>query len=222
MRVLRFSLLSFVCVGSGFVGVFAADKPWKNATEFSLVSANGNSKATTMSGKNTLNYGWSKAALELIGGGMGSKSQGQNTAEKYYASEKVSYKLSDRNYVFEKFGWDKDRFAGIKHRYDSTIGLGREVIKGTKSLLIAELGGGRIVEERYHEKTNSFGSGRAYSKYTYTLSETASFSQDAEVLANFKDKDDYRVNTESALLAALSAHLSLKVSYIWHHVGKPP
>ncbi len=200
----------------------AAEKPWKNVTEFSLASTNGNSKASSISGKNSYLHNWSKIAMELIGGGYGAKSTGEVTAEKYFASEKLSYKLSDRNYAFERGAWDKDRFSGIKSRYDMTAGLGREVLKRPKDLLIAELGGGRLVEERYNQKTNSFGSGRAYSKYTHTISETASFSQDAEYLANFKNKDDFRVNTETALLAALSAHLSLKVSYLWKHVGEPP
>jgi putative salt-induced outer membrane protein YdiY len=57
---------------------------------------------------------------------------------------------------------------------------------------------------------------------TRALLDTASFSQDAEYLHNFEDGDDFRVKTETSLLAALSAHLSLKVSYVWKHVGVPP
>jgi len=64
-----------------------------------------------------------------IGGALGSNSQGTTTAEQYFASEKVSYKLTDRNYTFEKFAWNKDRFAGIRNRYDSTVGVGRELVK---------------------------------------------------------------------------------------------
>jgi putative salt-induced outer membrane protein len=219
------SLKKFILVVS-FIPVVgmakADDKSWKNVTEASVVSSNGNSKASTASGKNTFTYNWSKTSLELIGGGLGSKSRGVNTAEQYYASEKVSYKLSDRNYAFEKYQWDKDRFAGIKSRHDTTVGLGREIIKTPKDLLIGELGGGYVSEERINQRTNGFSAGRAYSKYTRTISETASFSQDAEYLHNFEDGDDFRVKTETSLLAALSAHLSLKVSYVWKHVGVPP
>jgi putative salt-induced outer membrane protein len=205
-----------------FAPLFSAEKPWKNVTEASLVSTNGNTKTSTTSGKNTFNYNWSKSGLELIGGGLGSKSRGVNTAEKYFASEKVSYKLSDRNYSFEKFGWEKDRFAGIKNRYDSGLGLGRELIKTEINNLIFEIGGGFISEERFNQKKNAFASGRAYSKFIHKISETANFSQDAEYLSNFEDPDDFRVNTESAITAALSVHFSLKVSYTWKHVGVPP
>lgn len=200
----------------------AAEKPWKNVAEGSMVSTNGNSKAFTASGKNTFEYKWPKTTMEIIGGGLGSKSKGENIAEKYFASEKISYKLSDRNYTFEKYGWDKDRFAGIKSRHDMAAGLGREIVKKERHTLVGEIGGGRVVEERYNQRTNSFGSGRAYSKYSFKMSETATFTQDVEYQANFKNKDDFRVNTDTSLLAALSAHLSLKVSYVWNHVGVPP
>src|SRR5207302_726907 len=114
---------------------------WKDAAELSIVSANGNTRSATSSGKNTFGYDWTKTNLELIAGGLGSKSNGEVTGEKNFSSEKLSYKFTERNYVFEKGGWDKDRF---------------------------------------------------------------------------------RVNTESALIAALNAHFSLKASYAWKHVGKPP
>lgn len=197
-------------------------KPWKNVTEASLVSANGNTKSTTYSAKNTYNRDWKKMALELIGSALGSENQGTTVAEQYLASEKLSYKLSDRNYVFEKFAWNKDRFAGIKNRYDSSLGLGREVLKNNRDEIIAELGGGYVNEERTTGPQNDFASGRAYSKYTHIFTPTATFSQDVEYLHNFEDADDFRVNTETALISALSAHFSLKVGYKWKHVGQPP
>jgi putative salt-induced outer membrane protein YdiY len=197
-------------------------KNWKNESELSAVSSNGNTRASSFSGKDTFTSKWGRTGLELIGGGLGSKSNGQTTAENYYASEKVSYSLDEKNYVFEKGGWTKDRFAGIKNRYEGTLGLGRILFSRPQDLLIGELGTGYTSEERKNEKTNGFSSGRAYSKYTRTISETAKFSQDAEYLHNFEDPDDFRVKTETALIAALSTHFSLKTAYVWKHVGQPP
>lgn len=223
---MKMKSLLFLAFLGFFVGPLvaadAAKKPWKNSTELSVVSSNGNTKAQSTSGKNTFLYDWTKTTLEVIGGGMGARSKGETIAERYFASEKVSYKLSDRNYAFEKFGWDKDRFAGIRNRYDSGVGLGREVLKSAKSLLIAELGGGYIKEERLVGKDASFAVGRAYSKYTRTLSATANFSQDAEYIHNFENPDDFRTKTETALTAAINTAMSLKVSYVWKHVGQPP
>lgn len=222
LKVITAALLAGIAVNS----IHAEDapkKPWKNATELSAVSANGNTKSQTVSAKNTFSYEWvSKTTLELIGGGLGAKSQGSTTAEKYFASEKLSQKLTDRDYVYQKFAWDKDRFSGIRNRYDNGVGAGREMWKTANDLLVAETGVGYINEQRINDDDEDFVSGRAYSKYTRKLSETANFSQDVEYLHNFENRRDFRVNTETALTAAINTAMALKVSYTWKHVGEPP
>src|SRR5256885_648163 len=75
------------------------DKKWKEEAEVSYVSANGNTKSTTASAKNTFTTAYKRTTLELIGSAFGSSSAGQSTAEKYAASEKGTYKITDRNYV---------------------------------------------------------------------------------------------------------------------------
>ena len=197
-------------------------KPWKNESEFSFVSANGNTKSTTTSGKDTLTYTISKTSLQLTGGGLGARSAGSVVAEQYNAAEKVSYNVTERDYLFERFGWDKDRFAGIRNRYDSSVGIGRTLLKRDNDTLLSEIGGGYISEKRIHANDNDFATGRGYLKYTHTISPTANFSQDAEYVQSLKEGKDSRIKTETAIIAALSTHLSLKASYVWKYVGAPP
>lgn len=217
-----FGGICLVALCAGFSRAEDKKKPWKNVTEASFVSSNGNSKTSNAAGKNTFNYDWTKTSLELIVGGLNAESEEGTTAEQYFASEKVTHKISDLNYVFEKYRWDKDRFAGIDGRHDASVGVGRELFKTAADLLIGEVGGGYIEEYRIGDEDKDFGTGRAYSKYTRTISATASFSQDAEYIHNMEDSDDFRVKTETSLLSALSTHLSLKIGFIWKHVGVPP
>ncbi len=201
----------------------APKKPWKNSTELSAVSANGNTKSQSGSVKDTFNYEWkSKTVLELIGSALGASNQGSTTAEKYSASEKLTQKFSEKNYGYQKFVWDKDRFAGIRGRYDNNVGMGRELIKSPVNFLIGEVGVGYIEEYRINDDDEEFTSGRAYSKYVWTISPTSNFSQDAEYLHNFENRRDFRVNTETAITAAINTAMSLKLSYVWKHVGEPP
>jgi putative salt-induced outer membrane protein len=205
--------------------LLAEDKPkknWTNIGELSLVSTNGNTKSNTWSAKDTYGYTWTHTVLELVAGGLGAESNGVATAENYYAHEKVSYKLSDRNYTFEKIGWEKNRFAGLNERYDGNVGLGRELISKPNDKLIGEFGAGYTREDRISVPNNDFASLRAYSKYTRTISATSNFTQDAEYIQNLDNNDDFRANTETAITAALSTHFSLKVSYVWKYVGEPP
>jgi putative salt-induced outer membrane protein len=199
------------------------EKPWKNAAEVSVVNANGNSRATTTSAKNLFEYNWGKVSLlQLEGAALGARDSGGVTAENYMAREKVTWKIYGRNYVYEQFKWDKDRFAGIANRYDASAGLGRLILDLPKDKLNGELGGGYINEERTDAPRNDFASGRAYAKYVHAFTESSSFSQDAEYLHNFENSKGYRLNTETALIASISTHLSLKSSFVWKRNALPP
>ncbi len=199
----------------------SVSKKWSDMAELSYVQTSGNSKTATISAKNRFNYDWDKLGLEFVFGGLGAKSGGVVTAEQYNASEKVSLKLSGKNYTFEKVAWDKNRFAGIKDRFDISLGVGREFLNSDNDKLFGEFGGGYIFEDRLGSDNQSFGTYRAYAKYIKTLSPTASASQDAEYLGNLKDKNGYRINSETAIITSISTHFSLKASYILKYLNKP-
>lgn len=197
-------------------------KPWKSETNFSYVSSNGNSKTASTSGKEDYLHKWSKTTMELIGGGQGAKDSGKVTAESYYASEKFDYALAVKDYAFEKGDWDRNKFSGINDRYQANVGFGRNLIKNQTDLLIGELGAGYVNEDRVNNPRNDFASGRAYTKFTHKLSATAEFDQDLEFIQSMKSSEDFRMNTETDLIATLTNHFSLKLSYKWQHVQKPP
>lgn len=212
-----------LAVGIMAASVAAAEKKWSDTAQFTLLSANGNTKASTLGASNLFKNSFGRWSLELPAGALTTKTDGQRTAEQYHAGEKLQAKVDDRNYVFEKFQWERDTFAGFAHRYDLSGGVGREWVKNAQHLFLSELGGGYINEQPVKtNERNTFGSGRAYAKYEYTLSQTAKFSQDAEYLHSFKDSADYRVNTETAVISSLSTHLSLKVGHTLKHRNKPP
>jgi putative salt-induced outer membrane protein len=198
-------------------------KPWKNIAELAFVNAVGNSRATTTSAKELFEYNWGKVtSFQLEGTALGARDRDGVTAENYMAREKMTHKLWGRNYVYEQFKWDKDRFAGIANRYDGSVGLGRLIMDLPKDKLNGELGGGYINEERTDAPRNDFGSGRAYSKYVHSFTKASSFSQDAEYIHNFENSKAYRLNTETALIGSVSTHVSLKASFVWKRNAVPP
>lgn len=198
-------------------------KRWKDAAEASLVSTNGNTKTTTYSAKNLFTLAFNPlTALELDGGALHTKNQGVVTAEAFYGSEKLGYKFSDRDYVFEKYRWDRNVFTGLRHRHESTVGAGREFWKTEKDVLLGEGGPGYVVEERIGERRRSFAAFRAFGKYTHDFNPAVKFLQTVEQVQSMKDHRDYRLNTETGIVAALSTMFSIKTSYLWRHVGQPP
>ena len=201
----------------------APAKPWKANAELSFVNANGNTKATTLSAKGKYNYDWTRDGLEVEAGAFNTATQAVTTAEQYFISEKITRKWTDKDYMFEKVRWDKDRFAGVKDRYDAGVGEGRQILDLPQDKLNAELGVGYISEGHYGNiNKTEYASGRAYAKYARILSATATASQDVEYLADLKNSNGYRLNAETALIASLSTHLSMKTSFLVKHVNEPP
>jgi putative salt-induced outer membrane protein YdiY len=201
----------------------APPKKWKDTAEGSFVNTNGNSKATTTSAKDLFTYHFDAATkLEIEGGALGARSQGQVTTEQYYAGEKAEQKVDDRNYLYERLRWDKNRFAGVANRYDFSLGGGRDIWKTKTDLWSAEGGPGYVNEERTHDKRRSYASARAYTRYAHDFSPTAKFSQDAEWLQSLADKRDNRISTETDLVTTLTTRFSVKTSFVWKHVSQPP
>lgn len=215
--------LAAILFAAPALAVEAPAKKWTDAAELSFVNANGNVKAQTTSAKNAFAYAFTaQTKLEIEGGGLGSRSEGQVTAEQYYALEKVTRKLDDRNYLYERYRWDRNRFAGVAHRHDFSAGAGRELWKTSKDLWIGEAAPGYLNEERILEKRKTYASVRAYTKYTRDITATAKFTQDAEYVQSLKDKRDKRINTETALTAAITSVFSVKNSFVWRHDSRPP
>ncbi|MFH1618553.1 MAG: DUF481 domain-containing protein [bacterium] len=200
----------------------ASSRTWKNTAEFSLVSANGNSKTATTAAKDTFVYFWRQITFRVIVAGLGTESSGKMTAEQYNASEKVLHNFGGKNYICEKVLWERDRFAGFWNRYELTVALGREVISLQKDKLIVEFGSSYIDEERISDPHKDFASSRIYWEFTHKVSATSQFSQDFKYLTNFREFKDYRIYAETALTAAISTRFSLKTSFLWKRTNRPP
>ena len=214
--------LTFALLALPAAGFAQSDKKWKDAAELTYLNSKGNTDVETFGVNNTFTDQWGWWGMELKAGALTSNTAGTTTAEQYNASEKGTRKFTDTFYVYERYAWDKNRFSGIDDRHDTSAGLGAEALRTKLDLLALELGGGYVAESRAGGPEKNFGSGRAYAKYTRKLSDTATFTQDAEYLHDFGTPKNYRVNTETALVASLTTHFSLKVSYKYHRVNLPP
>ncbi len=214
--------LLFLAYGTSAAESTGTAKNWKESAELTLINTTGNSRATTYGAKQLFTYNRGRAGVEVKAGALGSKSGRSVTAEQYNASEKVTWKIRGAFYNFERFAWDKNRFAGILNRYDASGGFGWGFFENRSNQLLVEFGGAYISEERSASGKNEFASGRAFTKFTRALGPNSRFVQEGTYNRNFKDGRDYRVHTDTALIASISTHLSLKVSYEWRRVNRPP
>jgi len=203
-------------------GVCAQDKKWSDQADFSFVDTGGNTVVTSLSAKNFLKYEFSdelQAAWKL--GVLYGKSGGEKNAESYFSDLHLDYLFTKHLYSFVNVGWSKDKFAGIDSRYYVGPGVGYNFLTGPKHFLSAEISL-NYVNEKYTDDTyKEYLGGRAFAEYEYAFTDKNKFSQSVEYLHDFYDSDNYNVNSETALISALSDYLSLKTSYLVKYNNQP-
>ena len=213
-------LLSLILVYSN--EVYCNDKTWSWDTEVGYVQTTGNSKSASANVNSEYNKKWKKVILTLKGMHISASQNDITNAESYSLSEKVGVPLNLRFYLYELFGWEKDRLAGIDYRYNIQLGGGYKIIDTVKNQLSGEIGNDYTIEKYTSGDDESFSSLKGYLKYIYSFSEHAGFSQEGEILYNLERSDDTRVNSITALSASLTNNLALKISYTIKYDESPP
>ncbi len=215
-------LIVLLVVFSMVTGVFAEEKKWVDEAELSFVDTGGNTDVVSLSAKNLLKYSFSE---ELTGAwklsALYGESGGVKTAERYSTELRLDYLLTERLFSALIAGWLKDEFAGIESRYYLGPAVGYGFLNGPRHFLVGEVGVNYVTEEYIDGTEEDYLEGRASGQYQYAFTEKNRFSQSLEFLYDFEDSDNYRVNSETALISALSDYLSLKASYEIKYDNKP-
>jgi putative salt-induced outer membrane protein len=202
--------------------VFAEEKKWVEQAELSFVDTGGNTDVVSLSAKNLLKYTFTeelKGAWKLSA--LYGESEGVKNAERYATELRLDYLLTDQLFSALIAGWLEDEFAGIESRYYLGPAAGYKFFNGPRHFLVSEVGLNYVKEEYTDGTEKDYLEGRAFGQYQYAFTEKNRFSQSLEFLYDFEDSENYRVNSETALISALSDYLSLKASYEIRHDNKP-
>jgi putative salt-induced outer membrane protein YdiY len=118
---------------------------------------------------------------------------------------------------------ERNAFAGLAARVGAVTGLSAEVVKTRTDRLVLE--GGVSLTSQHGTISNlqdqDFLGGRAATAYVHQIGPRASFAQSIELLPNFRESADLRVNSETALVAPFTHKAALKLSYVIHYDGIP-
>ena len=222
MKGLRWLIVTLlICLVSA--GAYAEEKSkWADQAELSFVDTGGNTDVTNLAAKNLLKYTFSE---DLVGSwklaALYGKTDGVKTAESYATELRTDYSYTDRIYFAGIGGWFKDKFAGIKSRYYIGPAVGYKYLTGPKHFLTGEGGLNYVKEEYIDETDSSYLQGRLFGIYEYAFTEKNRFSQSLEFLYDFEDSDNYNINSETAVISALSDYFSLKASYLIKYDNEP-
>ncbi len=213
-----------VCIGlAGVVSSsFADEKALSDEGELSFVQTSGNTKVTSLAAKNLAKY---KFTEKLLGswklGALRAETSDVKTAESYFTDLKLDYQNTQRLYSFVNAGWQQNKFAGVDEHVYGGIGAGYKFLDGPANFLIGELGIMYVSDKYVDETKKNYPSGRAFAKYIYAFTDKNKFSQSLEYLNDFNDSQKYFVNSETAVISALSGIFSLKATYLVNYTNAP-
>ena len=209
-------VLLFSFAGSGAA---EEDKYWKSDLEFGFVQTSGNTHTRTLISKGTLLGEGESLRTSIEGSAINTSDQGTTTAEKYVASIQEDWKLSERDYIFSRFGFDTDRFGGFKRRLSETVGFGRDVVKLDDFVWKMEIGAGARQTTLIPEKKQNEVIGRSATSINWKLNDNVTFIQKVNTEGG---KEGFVSNSVTALQSKLNGSLSSKITYSAKHTTKVP
>lgn len=192
----------------------AQDRPTRFTADLGFVNAAGNTAVTSVSIGQQVIHTSGAWKLQQVFGALYGETDGARSAEQYRFGGRGDYAVSERLGLYGMAGWDRNEFAGISRRIEEGAGLAFKVLTGPRDELSLEGGVGATQQLNTSDQSSSFLSGRAAGRYRRQLAEKAFVQQLVEFIPNFDVSDDYRVFSETSLVAPLSGAVALKAGYV--------
>ena len=180
-----------------------------------FVDAAGNSEITTLSGDERIEYrpagtGWTLS--QFIGAVYG-RTDGVTSANRIKGGVRAQHVVGDKLSAFVSGEYERNRFAGIRRRFEEVVSLSFALLNGGRTELALEIGAAFNQQRDLEGVDNSFVAARTAGEFKQLLTESAYVQQKVELLPNLEHAEDLRVNSETAVVAPLSKRFAVKLSY---------
>jgi len=132
------------------------------------------------------------------------------------------YDLASHFALYGLTAFDRNPYAGIRSRFAEGAGGVWKVLATDKDQFNVEGGYQYTQQKNLVGPDHNFPALRLASSWKHSISKAASFFQGVEYLPDLQDSKDYRVNSETNVIAPLSAHTAMKFSYVVRFANEPP
>lgn len=151
------------------------------------------------------------------------RSKGSTTTSLWRGMFRADLLIERTMSIYGSVNYERNVFAGLASRVSNVAGV--SAVGRDDSRVKWTVEGGLSLTAQRAIGTNArdldFLGGRAASSYTIRLGPKAQLGQSVELLPNFRDRQDLRVNSESSLLAPITQHIGVKLSFVVRYDGRP-
>lgn len=220
-----------LAVLSALFAVIARDTttPKKAETSLRFTGDAGYVSTTGNSSVQTLNVGY-KVAAKVNSWGFNQqfavvhgKNRGATVTSLWRGSFRADYTVQQGISVYALLSYERNVFAGLKSRVSNNAGVAAVAFEDQRNKVTVEGGVSLTAQRGIAPKGRDldFLGGRAATAYVRRLGAKATVSQSVELLPNFRERDDIRINSESALLAPITKQVGVKLTYVVRYDGLP-
>lgn len=188
----------------------APQGPWSGNVRLGYLATSGNSDTENMNFSFGVQYAIDKWTHGLTGSAVGASSDNETTAEAYTLGWRSTYDLTERDYLFGRVDWLKDKFSGFDQQLSQAVGYGRRVIVQPHQTLNLEIGAGARQSELRTGEEQKEAIARLGAKYEYRFNESAQFNFDLGIQTG---EDNTFTEAVAALKTRLIGSLAAVVSY---------
>jgi putative salt-induced outer membrane protein len=222
--VIRLGLIA--CCVAAATGTLGAQAPesWKSTgtVDFGFVSATGNTDVTTITVGEKVTGTRGLVTLSQFLTHVYGKTKGVESANQLRVGGRVERTLGKLFGGFVGAQFERNAYAGFNSRLEELIGIQWKPINDSSNVLMFD-GGALFTQQKNTDLTSDNSpSARGAVLYRHNFKPTTYFSQAVEYVPNLEESGVYRLNTETALVAPISARLGIKVSYVLRYNSRPP
>jgi putative salt-induced outer membrane protein len=189
--------------------------------DFGYVATTGNTHLATMNFGEKLNFkakSWSVAQQTAYVYG---KTTGVASANQLKSSVRADHTFLRAVGFFVGAAYERNRFAGFTMHIDGITGLTAKVPATSHDTLRFDAGGVLTHETRVDTTYKRFPAARAALQYKHSFGGKSYASQTGEYIPNLQSNGQYRINTESQLVAKMTTHFGVRVSYVVRYDSRP-
>lgn len=203
-------------------------KPWEVSAELGMVSASGNTEATSLQAKLDAKQNLDEWTNSYVLTGLMNKSEVENddgstsnekTAEKYFGSVKSAYDFGrEADYLFLFASHADDKFGSYRRYTTVSIGYGSRLIERETVQLDAEIGPGYVTGEKVFEDpilpdylvTEEGSMLRVAGVFAWQITSNAEFKQSISIESA---EDNRRTLSETSLSTKISEVMQMKAAF---------
>lgn len=205
---------------------------WKNEAELSFVATDGNAESSSLGFGAKFERKWSGKRFEASLGGVRAESsetsrtavlvgervtvqetsESELTAENYHAKARLDHDFAEHWFWHGGAGWERDQFAGIDHRFQGVLGIGRTLRDSDDQSWRIDAGLTWTGERLTAGGNLDFAGVRFSSDWSKQVTESTKLEHFLQIDENLDDTDDYRADTKFSLHVAMSKRLAIKTA----------